>query len=277
MTPGTANKQISQPPANIEPSSKSTDDSANESNWSNRSVKAASLSLAGFAVTSLLNQDSPPGSFGQSLLRYTISQVPAMLYLLATTKVDPSLLIKLNRNLESSILKEAGIPQERAICVAKCIMWLNKPEDFPIFDSSVLKDAYEKIYEQSSNRYYGMVNHLDLTGWQCDANYIANPDFVKEDLPLAESPPIDSLNINDALFCITTPKKNEEGKEGKEGIAHVCVVLKRSESEFTIYEPNASLPIKTENTKSCIEELVKLAELQRQEFFLFTKVVRKKE
>ena len=97
----TPTNEISQPPINIGPSPDSTNDSANNSNWSSRSLKATSLSLGGLAAASTLNQYSPC-SFGQSLLRYTISQMPALLYLMGTTKIDPSLMVELNKKMEAS-------------------------------------------------------------------------------------------------------------------------------------------------------------------------------
>ena len=268
MSPEVPGNQTSYSPTNTGSSCNSTNDSDKGSNWSNRSLKATGLSLGGLAAASLLNHYSPC-SFGQSLLRHTIAQVPALLYILGTTKVDPSLMIELNRCLEDSIIKEAGIPEERKtmICAAKCALWLNDPQDFPVFDPDSLNKAYRKIYD-GENRLHKIFEYFNSKEWQFNEHYTTDPDLVlvEKRLLIAEYPPIESLKINEALICIMIPE---------EGLSHMCVLLKKSESEFTIYDPSFSLPIKTKNTKLCIEKLSELAEVQRKRFLLFSKVVPK--
>ncbi|WP_257264642.1 hypothetical protein [Endozoicomonas sp. ONNA2] len=263
----TPTNEISQAPTNIGPSPDSANDSANKSNWSSRSLKATSLSLVGFAAATTLNQYSPC-SFGQSLLRYTISQMPALFYLMGTTKIDPSLMVELNKKMEASAFKEAGISEGAKICAAQCVVWLNDPQEFPNPDRSRLNAAHREIYKDNINRYEGIKNHLRSTGWECDEEYIARSDKPEYGLPLAKAPPVEILKNKQALLCIMTPKE-----ENTEAIPHICVALKMSESELIVYDPSASIPFKAQNTHSCIQILFALAEAQGQEFYLYTRAV----
>ena len=176
--------------------------------------------------------------------------------------------MNLTRKWKLQHFKEAGISEGSKICAALCVIWLNDPQNFPNPNCSRLSAAHEEIYKDNKNRYEGIKKHLSSTGWQCDKEYIARPDEPEYGLPFAKAPPVEILKNKQALLCIMTPKE-----DNTDAIAHICVVLKRSEPKFTIYDPNASIPLEAEDTHSCIQILFALAEAQGQEFYLYTRAV----
>lgn len=235
-----------------------------EKKWSNRTLTTTGLAIGGVAIATGLNYFAP-SSLRQTVFRYAVCQVPAVLYYLATTKTSPALLRTINQKLESTVRKEAGIPKEAKICAAKCVTWLNDLQEFPLFDSSKLKEAYQSIYGDPKSDFTCAIDFLKAKGWQCTEHFTNQTHLSGGMFSFVEKPPLESLNIYDALLCFMIPKEHETG------IPHMCVLVKKSETEFIIYDPNLFIPFIKNTHRECIEELFKLAEDNGKEFYLYTK------
>ena len=159
--------------------------------------------------------------------------------------------------------------------------WLQHPGILEFSDEDIGR-VYEWIKSSHKNDFIALMDCLRESGWQTvpipgSAKYDSRDHEFGEAMGVESFPihtvlynsdtqeiPLDNLEVGEVLLCALTPKK------GAAGIAHQVAILRKSETEFTYYDP--AFMQATTTREKCREILLGSADAVKKELFLMSKI-----